>query len=177
MGSIRGHAAKIRARTSQLFYAKGQIVDQLIKPAGIQHRDSLVDVEAVYEHVRIVAVTCYLTIPRQNGAVVVDGGLGPQAAEYAQCAHATEMLSVRNQILFAIRKSSNPCILSAAGVEGLAVPPRDQHHNSGNSSRAPDICGNACSRLTRLTPTVEEVGVRKGHTFQSSFTLRHNEQR
>src|SRR5215831_15137120 len=85
MRRIRGHEGEVGTSTNQRLQTRSQVVGEAVQSAGIQHGDTLVHIEGVDNDVRVSTIRLALTIARKNGAVIVDGGLRPQAPDHACC--------------------------------------------------------------------------------------------
>ena len=88
MRRVRGDKTKVRACAYQWLNTRSKIIRQVIQPPGVEHCEALVDIKAVDDDVRKPAIRLARAIARQDGPVVIDGGLGPKSADHACGLHS-----------------------------------------------------------------------------------------
>src|SRR5581483_5050454 len=92
--SVRGHKAEVGACARQSLHPGRKIIGQIVEPPGIEHGNAFIDVEAIDEQVRISAIRLAGAVAREDGTVVVDGGLGPKPADHTCGSHAGNRCAV-----------------------------------------------------------------------------------
>ena len=73
---------EVRARPHQQLHACRKIVGEVAESPRVKQGDTVIDVEAVDDHVRISSIRLPGAIARNDGAVVVDSGLRPKPADH-----------------------------------------------------------------------------------------------
>lgn len=89
---VGGDESKSGSGASEDIDAGGEIVGKVGVAIGVEESDAVVDVEAVNEELRGGVVGIALAIESDDGAVVVDGGLGAKATEDAGDFHVLWMM-------------------------------------------------------------------------------------
>src|SRR5690349_3265686 len=91
MRRIGRDESKVSTGADQQLHACVEIAGQVVEPASVEYGEDLVGIKAVDNDVRISCVRLSGTKPRNYGAVVVDGGLGPKPPDHADGSHVSEI--------------------------------------------------------------------------------------
>src|SRR5580693_6144217 len=89
MWRVRCDETKVGTCTHQRLHSGCKVVGQIADPAGVEERNTLLDVEAVDDQVRISAIRLSCAIAQDDGAVVIDSGLRAKPAYHSCSSHGT----------------------------------------------------------------------------------------